>query len=180
MNEGTLARVVSRRRPVPAGAQPNYYVRRRVVSTPIEVPPGARRAASSAGLRRAAARVVFLLIALTRKNSKKAEMSAGRTQLVDIQEVDREACPLSCLEKRRNRVWTSVHSLNILAASSRGLIACASRYLTIPAPCHRAQLVCEFRGSPTVFPLLSAVDETFASGFVSSSSSITERPFAYQ
>ena len=167
MIEGTPARVVCRhsrhrsRRPAISGAaRPIYRDRRRAIPSACESP--------SPRSDRAAARVVFSLIALTIRGEKMDALSTGRAQRVDISGVDRIPCPSSCLDGRGRRVWTSVHSLNILAASSRGLAICALLRLTIPAPRHGAESGRVLRGSPAVFRCSPGVVETFAGGSLTS------------
>jgi hypothetical protein len=130
---------------------------------------GSRRSADgpipSASSNRAAQHVVFVLLALTTVNRQTKALSVRHVQVSDIEGLDRKPCPFPCLGEREKGVWTLVHSLNILGASSRGLVTCALLHLTTPAPRYRAEQIREFRGSPLFFLLLTAVVGTFLSCF---------------
>lgn len=163
MFEGVLARIASHRRrhrAHPGGVLPSY------------------RAGRHAAADRAAARAASGLIALTIAADQTTDCSTKSAQPTDIAGVDRNSGPHPCPGMRAGRVWTSIHGLNILAASSREVVAGAPLNLTIQAPRRHAERVCELRGSPCV-PLPGGNPrDGYRAPFRIISSSITRRPIA--
>ena len=102
------------------GARSSYFACHRVLSFGCGSKRSVRCAIPSTSCSRVAKPVVFVLLALPVGGGQPITLSAKRAQLFDIEEVDSAFCPLACRGDRRKRVWTSIHSLNILAASSRG------------------------------------------------------------
>lgn len=58
-------------------------------------------------------------VALTIARTLSQQLSDGHAEAFDKSQVVRSPCPPACPVRRLERVWTSIHSLPILAAGSR-------------------------------------------------------------